>query len=98
MQPVPHPAEVAVRVVRRDDRALRERERRDADRRRHRLVQVQDVELLLGEHARMRPTVRGERTMFGSEPFAGHDDRAADRDDPVGQRRRDGRCADAGAA
>ena len=34
----------------RDDRALRERERRDADRRRHRLVQVDDVEALLAQH------------------------------------------------
>ena len=50
MEPVAHPAEIAVGVVRGDDRALRERERRDADRGCHGLVQVDDIELLLGEH------------------------------------------------
>ena len=50
----------------------RERERRDADRGRHRLVQVQDVEALALEHALDRAAiVRGLRTMFGSAPFAG---------------------------
>ena len=46
-----HPAEVARRVVRRDDRRPREREDRDADRRGHRLVQVEHVELLALEDA-----------------------------------------------
>ena len=48
----PHPAEVAGGVERRDDRAAGERERRDAERRRHRLVQVEHVEALALEHAR----------------------------------------------
>ena len=42
----PHPAEVAGGVVRRHDRARGQREARDADRRRHRLVQVEHVEAL----------------------------------------------------
>ena len=42
----PQPAEVAGRVPGRDDRAVPERERRDARDGRHRLVQVQDVEPL----------------------------------------------------
>ena len=56
----------------RDDRALRERERRDADRGRHRLVQVDDVEPLVARAPRgCARSMRGESTMFGSEPFAG---------------------------
>ena len=42
----PHPAEVAGGVVRRHDRAGGDREAGDADRRRHRLVQVEHVEAL----------------------------------------------------
>ena len=47
----PHPAELARRVVGRHDRLPRDGEDGDADRRRHRLVQVQDVESLALEHA-----------------------------------------------
>ena len=47
----PHPAEVARGVVRRDDWRPREREDRDADRRGHRLVEVEHVELLALEDA-----------------------------------------------
>ena len=50
-QPAAHPAEVAGRMERGDERAAGERERRDADRRRHRLVQVEDVEPLALEDA-----------------------------------------------
>ena len=72
MHAEPHPAELAGGVPGGDDRALRERERRDADRRRHRLVQVDEVEPLLGAApSRMRLIERGESTMFGSDPFAG---------------------------
>ena len=46
-----HPLQLAVCVVGNDDRAPREGERRDADRRRHRLVRVHDVELLLRQDA-----------------------------------------------
>ena len=56
--PEPHPAEVARRVVRRDDGRRREREGGDADRGSHRLVEVQHVEPLPLEHPpdRGRPT------------------------------------------
>ena len=46
-----HPSERPVRVERRDDRNACERQGRDADRRRHRLVQVQDIEALALERA-----------------------------------------------
>ncbi len=49
-QPDAHPPEPAGRVPGGDDRALRDRERRDADSGRHRLVQVEDVEPLAREH------------------------------------------------
>ncbi len=49
LQPLLHPAEVAVSMMRGDDRALRERERRDAHGRRHRLVQMHHVELFARE-------------------------------------------------
>ena len=49
-----HPAEVAARVEGRDHRRRAERERRDARRRRHRLVQVDDVEALALERVRGR--------------------------------------------
>ena len=46
-----HPAEIAARMMRAHHRPVEERERRDAGRRRHRLVQVEDVEALPREHA-----------------------------------------------
>ena len=67
-----HPAERAVRVERRDDRHPRDRERRDADRRRHRLVDVEHVEALAlraRAGSRARSAARGRCS--GSEPFAG---------------------------
>ena len=71
-QPSTHPAEVAVGVPCDDDRALRERR---ASRRRPpassaragaRRRSCSSARIVL-----IRPTVRGERTMFGSEPLAG---------------------------
>jgi hypothetical protein len=49
--PERRPAQVAARVEGGDERAARQGESGDADRRGHRLVQVQDVELLCGESA-----------------------------------------------
>ena len=67
-----HPAEIAGGVERRDDRAAGANERRQADRRRHRLVQVEHVEALSLERTRdAEEGARAESTMFGSEPFAG---------------------------
>ena len=81
-----HPLELAVCVVRRDNRASRERDRGDAHRRRHRLVHMDDVELLLVEDAPDPPDrPRGEDDVR-KRPVRRHDDRPADRDDPLGER------------
>ena len=77
----PHPAEVARRVVGRDDRLLREREDGDADGRGHRLVEVEHVEPLALEHApdaEDRP--RAEHDV-GQRAVRRDDHRAADGDD-----------------
>ena len=69
----------------RDDRALGVGERRDADDRRHRLVQVEQVELLLGQRV-ADPEHRARREDDVRErAVRRHDDGAADRDDPGGQ-------------
>ena len=65
------PVELPCRVPRRDHRALRRGERGHADPRRHRLVQVDDVEALASSARRSRRPTLGVRTMFGSEPLAG---------------------------
>ena len=76
----PHPAEVAAGVVRPHHRAVEHRQRGDAGRRRHRLVQVEDVELLACEHAldpRNRPRAEDD---VRQRAVRGHDHRPADRD------------------
>ena len=74
-------------MVRGDDRALGVRERRDADGRCHRFVQMDEIELLparirldASDRARREHDVR-------QRAVRRHDDRAADRDDSLGQRR-----------
>ena len=81
----PHPAERSGRVPGRRDPAAGERERGDADRRRHRLVEMDDVEALLVEH-RAHPADRPRREHDVRErAVRGYDDRAPDGDDPLGK-------------
>ena len=76
----PHPAEVSARVMRPDHRSVEQRERGDARRRRHRLVQVEDVEALPREHTPdPRDRARAEDDVR-QRPVRGHDHRPADRD------------------
>src|SRR5581483_4032758 len=80
-----HPAQVAARVERADHRPTERRKRRDARCRRHRLVQVQDVESLALEHladAEDRPRAEDH---VGKRSIRRQDHRAADRND-VGRR------------
>jgi hypothetical protein len=75
----PHPAEVAARVERGDRRAAPRRERRDADRRGHRLVHVDHVEPAALEdalHAQRRGWAEDD---VGQRAVRGNDHRAADR-------------------
>ena len=75
-----HPAEIAARMMRAHHRPVEERERRDAGRRRHRLVQVEDVEVLPREHApdpEDRPRTEDD---VRQRPVRRHDHRPADRD------------------
>ena len=77
---VPHPAELAGGVKRRHERAARADERGQADRRRHRLVQVEHVEALALERPR-RSEVRPRREHdVRKRPVRGDDHRAPDRD------------------
>ena len=69
-----------------DDRALRVRDRRDADRRGHRLVAVDDVELLVPENAADPRDRAGRQHDVRQRPVRRHDHRPPDRDDPVGER------------
>ena len=82
LEPGAHPAEIAGGVPGGDDRALRERQRRHADRGGHRLVQVEHVEALLAQrlaHAEDRP---GRENDVRQGAVRRDDDRATDRDDP----------------
>ena len=80
-----HPAEVAARVERPDHRPAVQRERADARDRRHRLVQVQQVELLAREHLPdARDRARAEDDVR-QRAVRGHDHGAADRDHVVGR-------------
>ena len=78
--PEAHPAQVARGVVRGDDRRLREREHRDADRRGHRLVQMEDVEPLALEHAPDAEERARAEDDVGERAVRGHDHGAADGD------------------
>ena len=82
----PTPRRVAGRVKRRDHRSVPERERGRAEHRRERLVHVDEVEALAGEHAahpRYRARAQDE---VRERAVAGHDHRAAERDH-AGRRR-----------
>ena len=79
----PHPAEIARRVERRDERAACADEGGQADRRRHRLVQMEHVEALALERAH-GPEERARREHDVRErAVRGHDHRAPHRDDVV---------------
>ena len=75
-----HPAEVAGRVVRGDDRSRRQGEHRDARHRRHRLVEVEHLEALLLEHALDPEDGAGAEDDVRQRAVRGHDHRAPDRD------------------
>ncbi len=80
-----HPAELARRVEGRDERAARADERRQADRRRHRLVEVQHVEALALERTH-RPEVRTRREHdVRKRSVCGDDDGASHGDDVRGR-------------
>ena len=79
------PLELSVGVPGGDQRAAGERECGHADRGRHRLVQVEDVELLLDEGAPYAIDRTRREDDVRQRPVRRHDDRAADGDDPVGQ-------------
>ena len=80
-----HPPERPGGVPGGDDRTLREGERGDADRRSHRLVQVEDVEAFLLEHTADARHRRRAEDDVGQAVVRGHDHRAADGND-VGRR------------
>ena len=75
-----HPAEVAGRVVRGDDRSRRQGEHRDARHRRHRLVEVEHVEALLLEHALDPEDGARAEDDVRQRAVRGHDHGAPDRD------------------
>ena len=79
--PAAHPAEVARGVVGRDDRGGRDREDGDADRRGHRLVQVEEIESLALEHAPDAEERARAEDDVRQRAVRGDDHRAADGDD-----------------
>jgi hypothetical protein len=76
----PHPAEVAARVMRADHRAVPQRERCDAGCRGHRLVQVQQIEIRVLEHAPHTEDRAGAEDDVRQRAVRRDDHRAADRD------------------
>ena len=67
-------------MVRGDDRSRRQGEHRDARHRRHRLVEVEHVELLLLEHALDPEDGARAEDDVRERAVRGHDHRAPDRD------------------
>ena len=76
----PHPAQIAARVVRADHRSVPHRERGDAGRRRHRLVQVQEVEAPSAEHAPHAEDRARAEDDVRQRAVRGDDHRPSDRD------------------
>ena len=80
-----HPGELARGMEGGDERHARERERRDADRRRHRLVHVQEVEALPLQHLLHPDDCAGTEDDVRQSPVRRHNYRPPDRDH-VGRR------------